>query len=456
MDEFSFQGYWYTPGNESEQIPGTLHFASKESIELDLFRPFDNYMIERGGGKYPTAIDTIFGVTDFGGRITLTDCEPAGHRVSKDYEQDDSITMKYQPEFGFIGEHTAGGPEFNTLSVEFTYFDKWIHHADVEDLKLTLLDGAELLINYVGLEDPKEPTFGREQEDYRLVVRLEDSVGVEEGLSEYIWPFQQILSFGLNSPVFPEYLYGTSMARERFERNATRFRGIHSQTDFAVERTSVIYSEPLRRLLPDREPFGYYKLAHIKENAEQIIQDWYDVYNKHRPLFDLYFKSIFYNDQPYPSVTLLNLTRSLESYHRESEKYSDHYIDEQEFQKYQKELNKTIKESFPEDFKNHLKHGTFRYANRLALRRRLEDLIEAHEDVLSSRLRDEIDSRKMASQIKQARNGLTHLSDENLEEFNRKAEGGLNRQVAFLIEVIIADEVGLPNEIFPLYSDDSS
>jgi hypothetical protein len=43
-----------------------------------------------------------------------------------------------------------------------------------------------------------------------------------------------------------------------------------------------------------------------------------------------------------------------------------------------------------------------------------------------------------------------------LEEFNRKAEGGLNRQVAFLIEVIIADEVGLPNEIFPLYSDDSS
>jgi hypothetical protein len=87
-----------------------------------------------------------------------------------------------------------------------------IHHTDVEDLKLTLLDGAELLINYVGLEDPKEPTFVGEQEYYRLVVRLEDSVGVEEGLSEYIWPFQQILSFGLNSPVFPEYLYGTSMA----------------------------------------------------------------------------------------------------------------------------------------------------------------------------------------------------------------------------------------------------
>jgi hypothetical protein len=123
-EQFSFQGYWYAPGNESEQIPGTLHFASKESIELDLFRPFDNYMIERGEGKYPTAIDTIFGVTDFGGRITLTDCEPAGHRVSKDYEQNDSITMKYQPEFGFVGEHTAGGPEFTTLSVEFTYFDK--------------------------------------------------------------------------------------------------------------------------------------------------------------------------------------------------------------------------------------------------------------------------------------------------------------------------------------------
>lgn len=451
MDEFSFQGHWHTP-DESERIAGTLHFEPKEGIELELYRPFEDYLVESEDRKYPEGIDTIFGVTDFGGRITLTDCEPAGYRTSKDYEQNDSMTLTYRPEFGFIGEHTIGGPEFTSLIAKFTHFDRWVFNTDIEDFELTLDDGTDLLIGYTGIENPGKPPYREGQGDYIVIFRFEDPIGIEKGISEYIWPFQQILSFGLNAPVFPTDLYGNSTARDRFERNATGFYGKHSQTDFARESTSVIFSEPLRRLVTDRDPLGYYTLAHIEEEAENIIYSWYRSYKKHRPLFDLYFNSIYYNDQPYPSVTLLNLTRALESYHRESEKYDDHYIDEDEYEEYKGELNETIRDSFPEDFKAHLRQGTFKYANRLALRRRLEDLIKSHEGVLSSRLREDLDSEKMASQIKQARNDLTHLSDEDLEEFDRKAEGGLNRQVAFLIEVIMADEVGLSNRIFPFYS----
>lgn len=455
MDQFSFQGHWFLPTSEEEKIPGTLKFHPQNGITLDLYNPFDNYSDRKGLRK---DIDTILGTTSFGGRITLTNCSSRGWSTSKDHKGEDTINPTYEAEFGFIGEHSVEGPKFHTLHVRFSYLKKWIHRTNLEDFEITLPDGSELSLHYSGVQNPAKSPYPEETGEYRVLFRLNNPVSIQQGISDYIWPFQQIITLGLSSPVFPIEIFGNTSGREQFERNASKFRGHNEDFSFARERTSVVYSEPLRRILPEKEPFGYYTLAHlsdeeiVKEGVGTVIQNWYDTYEDHRPLFDLYFNSVFYNDQPYRSVTLLNLTRGLEAYHRESDQFNHRYISEEEFEEYREELNDTIHTDFPEDFKAHLRRGTFKYANRISLRRRLQDLITTHEDVLNEILNEDFDSREMASDIKEIRNKITHLSNEDISEFDQKAEGSLNRRIRFLIEVIIVDEVGLPNDIFPWYS----
>lgn len=444
MDSFTLEGNWYTPGNESDSVPGTMHFEPLEGITLDLYHPFPDYPIDPYSRETPEPIETVFGRTKFEGRVTLRDCQSAGWRRNLTKEDEDVVTPSYQAEYGFLGEHAKEGPQFTFVSVSLSFFKRWIFNTDIEDFEVSISDGTEFSIHYTGL--PGDHPMNDERGSYLLIVSFEDPVDIDKCLSEYVWPFQQFLSFGLFSPIFIEKLSGKTTGRGSFERSATGFREIVGP--LRMDRTTAVFSNPQRRLLPDRDnPLGYFTLAHIEDVATDVIQNWFESYLKHRPLFDLYFNTIFYDDQPYPSVTLLNLTRALESYHRESDKFENTYIDEADFKPYRRELNNTIKDSFPEDFQGHLRNGTFKFANRLALRRRLEDIIDRNDEILHEIFDEEIDSEELARKIKNTRNDLTHLSDEDITEFDRKAEGTLNRQIGLLIEVVIADEVGIPKDI---------
>jgi len=79
-----------------------------------------------------------------------------------------------------------------------------------------------------------------------------------------------------------------------------------------------------------------------------------------------------------------------------------------------------------------------------------KDIIDDQEEVLQHRLREEFDSNEMADEIKDIRNDLTHLSDEDVSEFD--VEGTILHKLRILIEIIIADEVGFDPEIFPFYN----
>ncbi|MGE5436284.1 MAG: hypothetical protein ACM3O3_03580 [Syntrophothermus sp.] len=72
--EFTFQGYWWLPGQEEEKVPGTLRYFPGESTSLEtLGELFHNPTL---GYK---KITKILGITDNGKLITLVDCRTNGH-----------------------------------------------------------------------------------------------------------------------------------------------------------------------------------------------------------------------------------------------------------------------------------------------------------------------------------------------------------------------------------------
>jgi hypothetical protein len=74
------------------------------------------------------------------------------------------------------------------------------------------------------------------------------------------------------------------------------------------------------------------------------------------------------------------------------------------------ELLETLDDTYaiPNDFKNKLSSGTFKYANRYSLRKRLREVVREHEDILED-LPHNITDRQHS--VIETRNHLTHRDD---------------------------------------------
>ncbi len=415
---------------------------------------FKSYTQKESGQERRLDIDTIFGQTSIGGEITLTQCSIATYKIPREYNHEGRGITHYRPDFCFAGEHSEGGPQFKSISFQLTSFDDWIHSSEIEDISFRLDDETEIVFSYTSpAHGRRKPILGNDSaEDYRVTFRFDKARGFESIRSNIIRPFQFFITFGLQEPVFPLLIFGQT--EHRGDRPfANQFPGAREIDAFSRAGTSVVYPESRLRLKQEERAHPKWTLAHIEDDINSILRNWYAVYRRFQPLFDLFFTSMYYDDGEYPSVIVLNLTRSLEAYHRESDQYTDRYIEREQFEDYRQTLNETISDDFPKPFKSHLENGTFRYANRVSLRRRLKDIINDQEDVLQERFRDDLDSNEMATEIKNIRNDLTHLSDEDISKFD--VEGEILYKLSRLIETVIADEVGFDPEIFPFYNQES-
>lgn len=457
MDEFEFDGYWFVPEDTRNRVPGRLTFDPVQGLTLELYSPFEDYLTMEDERVKLDDIGTIFGDTNFGGKITLVNCQSQGYRSFPDKNHEDwHYLSSYEPDYAYIGEHADGGPLFTSITAGFSHFPNWVHHTDIEQFDIELTDGTEFKFHYTGMDDPTRSP-GSLDGEFLVSFLPEDDFQAEDFISRYVWPLQQFVTLGLFCPIFITRLYGGTTGREPLERNASGFKVINGQRTyrFPENKTSVVFSNRQRRLRPGlKRPFGYYTMANFtnssRRSLNEILPQWYEAYWKHMPLFDLYFNSVWYDDQPYPSVTLLNLTRALESYHRESDNFSNHYIPPDEFEQYQETLIDSIPDDFPEDLKSHLEGGTFKFANRLTLERRFRDIIKYHEEYLKQILGENLDPKEMSNKVRKVRNELTHLSDDDLSEYDEQAKGTLNRQLGLLVELSMADEAGIPLDVILL------
>lgn len=448
MQAFQLDGYWYPSDSQYDNVPGTLEFDPKDGLTLTLMGRFKSHTKIPSGREYRMDIDTIFGETSIGGYVTLSECSVGKFKVPSEYEYEGRGVTHYHPEYCFAGEHTEAGPQFNSITLQLTNLDRWVHSTDIDDIEVELDDGSEIVFSYAN--PVHKPTLGNtSEEDYKVTFRFDSPRRFESIKSDIIKPLQFLITFGLQEPVFPLNIYGVteSMGNPPF---ANQFPGAREIDAFSRVGTSVVYPESRLRLKKEGRTHPQWTLAHIEDDIESILFNWYKIYHCYQPLFDIFFTSMYYDDLEYPSVTVLNLTRCLESYHRKADKYDNRYIAQDEFEEYRDTLIDTIPSSFPDSFTDHLENGTFRYANRVSLRKRLKDIIRDQELILEERLREDLNSDEMAAEIKNVRNDLTHLSDEDVSEF--EVEGEILYKLCRVIETVIADEVGFDPKIFPFYS----
>jgi len=447
MQEFEISGYWYPSDAPYDKKPGTLEFDPLEGLTLEIMGRFRSHTKVSSETEHRTDIDTIFGQTTSGGDVTLTECSIGKYSLPREYDQKSRGTTQYHPEYCFAGDHAEDGPKFKSINFRLTNLDQWIHHTDIEDIEFPLDDNTKFSLSYT-TAPPNPQMRNFDEDDYRASFFFDDSLDFESIRSDFIKPFQYLITFGLSVPVFPLRIFGNTQV-DSGRPFGKRFPGSRDIEAFSSIGTSVVFPESRYRLRHEGRAHPMWTLAYIEDEVERILQNWYSVYHKHQPLFDLFFTSMYYDDDEYPSVIILNLTRALEAYHRESDRYINYYIPEKEYKEYREVLENTIPEDFPDQFTDHLKDGTFKFANRVSLRKRLKDIIEDQEEVLQYRFGEELDSSAMASEIKEIRNDLTHLSDEDISEFN--VEGTILYKLRYLIETVIADEVGFDPEIFPFY-----
>jgi hypothetical protein len=442
MESFELSGYWHPSTAPYDVVPGLLQFDSSDGLNLKLTGRFRSHTERRSGTEYRLDIDTIFGQVEYGLDVTLTDCDVGRYSVPREFDAEGRAVTNYHPNYCFTGVHSESGPDFSSVSMYLSNFDEWDHGTDVKSMEFDVGNGTTVVFSYSATAQGPHYMHDYGEMDYKITFRFDDPKSHHEILSDVIEPFQYLVTFALQTPVFPLELFGHSPDTD--SRTTTSPRQID---ELPTHGTTIIYPEPRLRLQQE-ESRGTWTLAHIEEDIGNILPSWYSTYKEYRPLFDLFFTSLYYDDREYPSVKVLNLTRGLEAYHRGSTRYQNHYIDKDEFEEYRQALEKTISTDFPESFRSHLANGTFKYANRVSLRKRLSDIIADQEEVLQQRLREEFDSKEMAGEIKRIRNDLTHLSDEDISKFD--VEGEIMYKLRVLIEVVIADEVGInPTKVFP-------
>ena len=169
--------------------------------------------------------------------------------------------------------------------------------------------------------------------------------------------------------------------------------------------SSLPYSKDEPKIHQHDMLFGF---GRIQNDAERIINNWIEAYEKITPAFNLYFLAKM-GMQTYLEERFMALVQGLEAYHRRTSNQKQ--MDEAEF----KELIDNLIDQCPQERKEWLK-GKLQYGNEVSLRHRLKSLIEPFEDVIE----DWQKPKGLIDKIVNTRNYLTHY-DLSLE--SKAAQG---------------------------------
>ena len=174
-----------------------------------------------------------------------------------------------------------------------------------------------------------------------------------------------------------------------------------------------------------------FRYQDIEENAEQIINNWFEAYNRFEPALNLYF-GVTTGGLLYLDAKVLALAQGLESYHRRTS-------DETRMAKSNFEsLRQTLNDRCPEEHRKWLSEK-LHYGNELSLRQRIKRIIEPFKQFVGN----EIQRDKLIGSIADTRNYLTHY-DESLKA---KAASGdklihLYRKMEAIFQLRVLQELG--------------
>ena len=410
-EEFKKSGYFWLPSDPERKIPGTLIITDGGNIELEVVGLFDESiegLNKALNDKYE--LERIIGHIEKYGLVTLDDCFYKNQNISFGGISKSSVCVNE----ALIGV-AYDDKEFvliNTFKFSVEGIDEWVGLSGIkvesqyekrtasitylppEEVSLNLNNGMNLLITFSytfpGVPHTKEAKI-TQKTYFKLVSEQERPLN---DFTSAAYKITTILGFAIDKTVCLEQVSATSDAiRQDIGNNKT-----------VPVSISVYYaSQPYTKLEPkiDRHRM-LFRFRQIRDDAERIINNWFDAYDKIDPALNLYF-STKTGAYKYLEGKFLALAQGIETCHRRTSKEKS--MDEVVF----KELTDNLIKQCPEENQEWLS-GRLRHGNEPNLRQRIKSIIEPFKELIGTSK----ERSKLITTIVHTRNYLTHY-DESLE-----------------------------------------
>lgn len=367
----------------------------------------------------------------------------------------------------FIGDNlTDIDINFNHILVNFSLLEKWseITHFFISDEdKLSnppfISEGDKIIkkffyefpeikkviinnfqISLISIINTNTTNLKKSSIELKAYIKIE---GVEKNLQyneiiDIIDIIQNFLTLGIGMPIRIQELKGFRKENEKIKT----FEIFRSQKGINF-RT---YIHPLRM---------NFQLTDIKDDFENILKIWFEKNKKLKSIINLYF-GVLYSPFLYSEHEFLSLCQALEvycrincdNYYLNDMTYKQMYSDLCEYLNGNiKDLKKNLKEKYnlQKDLIDHLKKGTFKYANEYSLRKKLKTITNKYKNILENLPWNCV---KKIDLITKVRNYFTHYTEELKEELKNVI--GREREFALglrqMLEACILSEIKIPEK----------
>lgn len=410
-NEFKKTGYFWLPSTPNRKLPGALAIIDGGDIKLEVIGLFDESfegLNKTLNGAY--RLGRVIGHIEEHGYVTLDDC----FYIKQSFSFGGISKSLVHAKIAFIGvaydEQEA--VLFNSFQFSVEGIDEWVGLSGInveyshkeqatsitylppEEISLNLNNKMRLLITFSWTQ----PNFSNIREVsitqktyFKLVSEHERSM---DDFTSAAYKIATLLCFAIDKTVCIEQVSASSN---------TICRDISNGKTMPISISLYYKSMPYTKDEPNFDWHNMlFRYEQIKEEAERIVNNWFDAYDEIYPALNLYF-STKTGANTYVQSKFLALTQGLETYSRRTS--TDTLMDEAIF----KELTEELISQCPEDKQEWLS-GRLRYGNEVNLGRRLKNIIEPFKEIVGNK-----DERaKLIRGIVDTRNYFTHY-DKSLE-----------------------------------------
>lgn len=415
QEEYKKSGYFWLPEQEDKKIPGIITISDGGKIELEIIGHFDEEKAFSYDNKH---IERIIGHIEKDDLVTLDRCLYAKKNFA--FGGISKSTISVQRLLSGAAWDKNEAITFNTFSFAVDCLDEWVrlsgidiehdwknHTAQIsykrpEDISITLDNEMTLEIcfayTFSDLLINKEAKITQRAYFNLVSEKLRD-------LNEFTtiaYKITNLMCFAIDEIVTLKNVSATSSEIVLDHGDNKKYPAI-----IKIYYQSIPHAE--------KEPTKHwhdilFSYVTIKDNAQQVFNNWINAYEYLSPAFSLYF-STKAGAQKYLDSKFLALAQGLETYHRRT---SDEKLMENDaFES----LVSTILESCPKEHIDWLQ-GRLMHGNEINLGKRLKRIIEPFKEHLGSSK----ERNKLLRQIVNTRNYLTHYNEDLEHEMAKGRE----------------------------------
>lgn len=410
-EEFRKSGYFWLPSAPDKKIPGTLVITDGGNVELEVVGLFDESiegLNKAINGK--DELERIVGHIEKHGLVTLDDCFYKNKNIA--FGGISKSLVCVNKVFLGVAYDDKEAIYFNTLQFSVEGIDEWvglsgikvdnqyekrtstITYSPPEEISLKLRNGMTLLITF-NWTLPGFPTTTEAKITQKTYFKLvsEQECHLNDFIST-VYKITTLLCFAVDKTVCIERVSATSNTLvEDVGNDKSRLVSI------AIYYASLPYTKIEPKIDQHQMLFRY---GQIRDDAERIVNNWFDAYDEIDPALNLYF-STRTGAHKYLDGKFLALAQALETYHRRTS--SEKLMDDNVF----KELTERLIKQCPEDSQKWLS-GRLLHGNEINLGRRIRGIIEPFKTLFGTNK----ERSKLIRRIVDTRNYLTHY-DKPLE-----------------------------------------